>query len=406
MQTWCILLAAGQGTRLEAQPQKKQFLKWRDRPLYWHSTRIFLRMPCVQGIVFVFPADELQHRTLELQELFRGEQLGMPFRAVTGGLTRQDSSWAGIQALPWDCSHVLIHDAARPFISPPLVQGVVQALENGAQAVAPGLRPADTIKLLQAGQSKTLTRDCLFAVQTPQGFDRKVLEQAYSQAIGSGKEFTDDAAVLEEYGHKIDFVSGRLENSKITRPEDLKLLKDDQEAILQRICVGYGHDVHRYGPGRPLRLGGVPVTNGPQVIAHSDGDVLLHAIMDAFLGCLGQGDIGQHFPDSDPDLENANSALLLSEVLHLAEKQGLKILHLDLTIICEIPKIYPWRDQIRKNLCNLLYLEQEQLGLKASTEEGLGLTGEKKGIKAVALLTALKCCGTSTQFSSVRESPF
>ncbi|MFP4214187.1 MAG: 2-C-methyl-D-erythritol 4-phosphate cytidylyltransferase [Desulfohalobiaceae bacterium] len=390
MQTWCILLAAGQGSRMGAHSAKKQFLNWQDRPLYWHSVRAFSALPCIQGLVLVFPELELQERSQELRELFQLEQPGLPYRITAGGKKRQDSSWSGIQALPAECEQVLIHDSARPFVSPGLIQEVVQALQHGAQAVVPGLRPTDTIRLQQDSCSQTLPRHNLYAVQTPQGFLRPALEEAYRQAACSGLEFTDDAAILEEAGHRIHFVSGRPENRKLTTQQDLELLQDSHADELRGICSSFGYDVHKYAPGRPLRLGGVPLPNAPEVQAHSDGDVLLHAIMDAVLGCLGQGDIGELFPDTDPALEGANSAVLLSEVLHLAQKQGLTILHLDLTIICQTPKIAPCREQIRKNLCSLLHLDEHQLGLKASTEEGLGFTGEKKGIKAMALLTARK----------------
>lgn len=387
MQTWCILLAAGQGSRMGAHATKKQFLDWQNRPLYWHSVRTFSALPCIQGMVFVFPGQELQERKQELQKLFQLEQPGVPYLVTTGGTKRQESSWAGIQALPRECDMVLIHDAARPFVSPELIQEVFQALKQGAKAVVPGLKPTDTIKQ-QGTSTRTLSRESLYAVQTPQGFAREALQKSYNLAMSSGIEFTDDAAVMEENGYSVQFVPGRPENRKLTRPQDLELLQDPMEALLQSVCSSFGYDVHKYGPGRPLRLGGVPIPNAPDIQAHSDGDVLLHAIMDAILGCIGQGDIGTLFPDTDPDLEGANSALLLSEVLALAQKQDLKILHLDLTIVCQTPRLTPWRDQIKKNLCNLLCLESHQLGLKASTEEGLGFTGEKKGIKAMALLTA------------------
>ncbi|MGM0423482.1 MAG: 2-C-methyl-D-erythritol 4-phosphate cytidylyltransferase [Thermodesulfobacteriota bacterium] len=387
MQTWCILLAAGQGSRMGSHSTKKQFLDWQNKPLYWHSVRAFSAMPCIQGLVFVFPSQEMQNRSQELQDLFQLEQPGVPYLVIPGGQTRQESSWAGIQALPRECELVLIHDAARPFVPPDLVQEVIQALHQGAKAVVPGLRPTDTIKQ-QGSSTSTLPRQNLYAVQTPQGFNKQVLQESYQEALSSGLEFTDDAAVLEHSGHRIQFVPGRAENRKLTNPQDLELLQSPQEMLLRSVCSSFGYDVHKYGPGRPLRLGGVPITNAPEVQAHSDGDVLLHAIMDALLGCLGQGDIGELFPDSDPALDGANSAVLLSEVLSLAQKQNLKILHLDLTIVCQTPRLTPWKDHIKKNLCNLLYLQGHQLGLKASTEEGLGFTGEKKGIKAMALLTA------------------
>ncbi len=292
----------------------------------------------------------------------------------------------------------------------------------------------------------TLPREELVAVQTPQGFALNALRAAHARAAAQGWEVTDDAALLERCGQAVAVTPGEADNKKITTPEDLDWLAGQaarllaaaqppanrETTVLQALadippladlsrflpnpasaagradpggwgqrrpaevpCTGFGYDVHRYvEPGapkaRPMKLGGVPIAGAPCIEAHSDGDVLLHALMDAILGCLGVGDIGALFPDTDAAFEGMDSALLLAEVLILARKANLRLTHVDVTIIAQTPKISPHRALIHKNLCGLLGLAAEAANVKATTEERLGFTGRKEGIKAVAVVSALK----------------
>ncbi|MBS3780261.1 MAG: 2-C-methyl-D-erythritol 2,4-cyclodiphosphate synthase, partial [Desulfovermiculus sp.] len=281
-------------------------------------------------------------------------------------------------------THVLIHDAARPFVRPFLIQNIINSLASGSGAVVPALPVTDTMKEhIDNQQVKTLDRNRLFAVQTPQGFPRDVICQAHFQAAKLGWQGTDDASLIERLGFPVHLVTGQEDNVKITTNQDLEMLREQPQSPV-RICIGWGYDVHRFGPGKAMRLGGVPIANGPEIVAHSDGDVLLHALMDAILGCLGQGDIGEHFPDSDPGYENIQSGVLLAEILELAARHNVHLDHVDLTLITQVPKITPWKAQIKKNVHSLLGLPPEGVNLKATTEEGLGFTGHKQGIKAVA----------------------
>ncbi|MFP4048361.1 MAG: 2-C-methyl-D-erythritol 2,4-cyclodiphosphate synthase, partial [Desulfovermiculus sp.] len=191
----------------------------------------------------------------------------------------------------------------------------------------------------------------------------------------------------ERLGFPIQFIPGAAENIKITTNKDLAMLQETEHDF-RRYCTGWGYDVHRFGPGRTMKLGGVPIAGGPEVKAHSDGDVLLHALIDGVLSCLGQGDIGDFFPDSDPGFENVSSGVLLAETLDLAARHGLCIDHVDLTVICQVPRISPFKQQIKKNISTLLGLDPQQVNIKATTEEHLGFTGSKQGIKAVAQVIA------------------
>jgi 2-C-methyl-D-erythritol 4-phosphate cytidylyltransferase/2-C-methyl-D-erythritol 2,4-cyclodiphosphate synthase len=396
---WTVLLAAGSGSRLAEATGgvKKQFLAVDGRPLYWKALTTFAKCPDVAGVVVVFAPDDYQDAARELAGFLEAAHPGLPVLTTAGGARRQDSVRNGLDALPHQAQAVLVHDAARPFVDTGLVARVVDALAAGHKAVIPTLPVTDTIKQL-AGDTVTATlpRHTLAAVQTPQGFDLALLRAAFDHA-GPDFEVTDDASLVEHLGQPVFTVPGAMQNMKITHPEDLAALA--QAAAPPLPVTGYGYDVHRYAdphkpgkqPARPMKLGGYPILGAPEVLAHSDGDVLLHALTDAVLSCVAGGDIGRLFPDSNPDFDNMASGVFLSEALLLAKSKGLTITHVDLTIIAQIPKISPHAEAIRLNVAALLALDKEQVNLKATTEEGLGFTGEKKGIKAVALVTGWRC---------------
>ncbi|HBW15885.1 MAG TPA: bifunctional 2-C-methyl-D-erythritol 4-phosphate cytidylyltransferase/2-C-methyl-D-erythritol 2,4-cyclodiphosphate synthase [Desulfovibrio sp.] len=392
MRTWVLLLAAGSGTRLATAglPDAKQFLPLHGAPLYWASARTMAHVAGIEGIVFVFPPHRVEEERARISALDDGSVLGLDWHVVGGGAARQDSVACGLAALPRSCEAVLVHDAARPFASPALVARVLSALHDGHAGVVPGIPLTDTVKETTDGfVANTPDRSRLVAVQTPQGFTLKALSTAHETARTAGWNVTDDAALLERCGIPVRIVAGEVVNAKITTPEDLAML-DANEPQVTVPCVGWGYDVHRYGEGRPMKLGGVLIPEGPEVVAHSDGDVLLHALADALLGCIGAGDIGLHFPDSDAAFDNANSAMLLDRVLHMAHEARLRLTHVDLTIVAQVPKLSPWRDKIRANVARLLDLPVTSVNFKATTEEGLGFTGEKRGIKAIAAVTGLR----------------
>ena len=401
---WALILAAGRGSRLAAAigGLSKQFLCWRGVPLYWHAARTMSRSAVVDGVVFVFTPERCGAEEEILRALHARDDLGLPWLTTAGGALRQDSVRLGLAALPRETRYVLVHDAARPFLSPALTRRICEALRRGASAVVPGLPVTDTIKLVDNGLvTATLPRARLAAVQTPQGFDLNLLRQAHRHAQEAGLTVTDDAALMEAQGHDVHIVPGEAANMKITNPEDLALLAGSQ--TMPRPCTGMGYDVHRYGPGRPLKLGGVPIPDGPEVVAHSDGDVLLHALMDALLGCAGLGDIGRHFPDNQARFEGISSAVLLDQVLEMLYGAGVTLCHADLTIVAQAPRLSPFREEIRKNVARLLGLDKAHVNLKATTEEGLGFTGRAEGIKAYAVVSALT--GAAPSFSTSIPSP-
>ena len=445
---WLIIPAAGRGARLREAglSSRKQFIDFGGYPLYWHSALVAARVARLKGIVFVLPEEELARRGAEIAELSRLAPLGLPWLCVAGSpLSRQESVAAGLKALPPECDSVLIHDAARPFVTPRLFNAVLDALGAGAAGAIPGLAVTDTVKLVEEDAacgpqvSATVPREGLVTVQTPQGFALEILRAAHARAAEEGWAVTDDAALLERCGYNVRLVPGEAGNSKITTPEDLARLYAGTENFLpprpfaasprafaplereaaaapeipelpdfsatiaarpagyipRTPCTGFGYDVHRYvkegePKARPMKLGGAPIPGAPFIEAHSDGDVLLHALMDAILGCLGAGDIGGLFPDTDERFAGMDSALLFSEVMALVHKAGLTLTHADVTIIAQTPKISPHRELMRKNLCALLQLESGAVNVKATTEERLGFTGRKEGIKAVAVVSALK----------------
>jgi len=389
---WAIVLAAGQSTRLRqgGLHTKKQFLIWQGVPLFWHSVRVLARTPSLQGVVVVLPPDEISNAGQLLENLVAREPLGIAVRSVAGGELRQDSVRNALEAIPRDCPLVLVHDAARPFVRPQLVQALLDVMDPAIAGAIPGLALTDTIKEVAHGVVQTtLDRARLQAVQTPQLFVRDILEQAHQQCARENWTVTDDASLLERIGAAVRVVPGDVDNIKITMEHDLERLRD-VNMNFPVPCVGLGYDVHRFGPGRTLKLGGIPFPGGPEIVAHSDGDVLLHALADALLGCLGRGDIGELFPDTDARFEGIDSAILVSEVMELVHQAKMIVTHVDMNIIAQVPKIAPRREEIRRNVARLMQLEFDQVSIKAGTEEKLGFTGSKQGIKAMAVVTALK----------------
>lgn len=387
---WAILLAAGSGSRMAgcANGMSKQFLPWRGMPLYLHSALSLARSPHVEGIVFVFPSNYLEAEENRIKDLWARENPGVFWKITSGGATRRDSARNGLKLAPRGCRQVLIHDAARPFLSPELVARVCAELDNGAKCVTPVIPVTDTLKLVSADNPSvvetTLPRQRIFAAQTPQGFDEKSLRLAHERFPDS--LVTDDAMLMEMLGIPTRVCPGDVANIKITTPDDMKLLR---ETSYPQYRVGYGYDAHRYGAGHPLKLGAVAIPGQFEVIAHSDGDVLLHALMDAICGCASLGDIGQIFPDSDPALRGISSSILLDHLLNLMAGKNVKLLNVDMTIVAQKPRIAPFRDEIRRNVARLLGLPLDCVNVKATTEEGMGFTGSLEGIKACAIANAV-----------------
>ncbi len=310
--------------------------------------------------------------------------------AVPGGSTRQESVRNGLEALRKTgfSGIVLVHDAARPFLTAALIDRAIEAAVAHKAAV-PGLAVTDTVKQVDAQGRIVATpaREALRRVQTPQAFDFAALLDAHRDAETAGlTEFTDDAAVMEWAGHGVHVFAGEAANIKLTTPEDFAMAEASLAPAL-RVVVAQGYDVHRFGPGDHVWLGGVRIAHGQGVEAHSDGDVILHALTDALLGALGDGDIGVHFPPSDPRWRGAASDQFLRFAAARVMARGGIIDHLDITLVCEAPRVGPHRAAIVARIAEIAGVQAHQVGLKATTSERMGFTGRGEGLAALAVAT-------------------
>ncbi|CAN7345295.1 bifunctional 2-C-methyl-D-erythritol 4-phosphate cytidylyltransferase/2-C-methyl-D-erythritol 2,4-cyclodiphosphate synthase [Phenylobacterium sp. LjRoot219] len=307
------------------------------------------------------------------------------WRAVTGGRTRAESVQAGLAAL--SCGRndaVLVHDAARPFVSRAHVERLLNALELADGAV-PALPVPDTLKRGDGLVEETVSRDGLWRAQTPQAFRFGRLKAAY-RLWPASEEPTDDASVLERAGGSVAMTPGDPMLMKLTYPEDF--LMAEQLAASRRIVrMGQGIDAHRFGPGDVVWLCGVRIEHDFGLVGHSDADCGLHALTDAVLGAIGDGDIGDHFPPTDPRWKGASSDQFLIHAVQRVAAQGGEILSADVTLVCERPKIKPHREAMRRRIAELLGLPVHRVSVKATTTEGMGFTGREEGLLAQAVVS-------------------
>ena len=381
MKVFAVIVAAGRGSR--AGPgAPKQYRDLAGDPILRHSLRAFCEHPRIESVLSVIHADDRSAYENATQGL---SKLMAP---VTGGDTRQASVLRGLDALEEaNPDLVLIHDAARPFVSARLIDDIIAALEAHRGAM-PGLPVADTLRHSQGGLAgDTVPREGLWRAQTPQGFHYPSLLAAHREARDSGNtSYTDDVAVAAAAGIETAVVTGDEDNFKITSAEDL-MRAERMLAGAGEYRTGQGFDVHRFGPGDHVMLCGVKVAHTHGLLGHSDADAGLHAITDAVLGALAQGDIGKHFPPSDPKWKGASSDLFLAHAAALAREAGAQVTHIDLTLICEKPKIGPHAEAMRQRIAGILQIEAERVSVKATTTEGLGFTGREEGIAAQAVAT-------------------
>jgi 2-C-methyl-D-erythritol 4-phosphate cytidylyltransferase/2-C-methyl-D-erythritol 2,4-cyclodiphosphate synthase len=309
---------------------------------------------------------------------------------VTGGATRQASVRAGLRALaPVAPELVLVHDAVRPFASPALIARAITAAAEHRAAV-PVVPLVDTVKTIDASGTVTgtLDRAQLRAVQTPQAFDFAALMEAHRRAEAAGREdFTDDAALAEWAGLKVASFEGEIGNVKLTTADDFARLEAMQHAASGDVRTGFGFDVHPFSEGNHVMLGGVRIAHERSVAGHSDADVVLHALVDAILGALAEGDIGVHFPPSDPQWRGVASDRFLAFAVERVQARGGRIAHLDVTVVCEAPRIGPHREAIRERIATIAAVPIGRVAVKATTSERLGFTGRGEGIAAFANAT-------------------
>ena len=384
-----IIAAAGAGKRMGG-GTNKVFLSLAGTPIIALSCATLAACGEVDELVIAAAPDELE----EVTALLQTHDPGIPWQVVAGGKERQFSIANALAAVKLESDIILVHDAARPLVQPQEVRAVIAAAKD-YQAAGLAVPVKDTIKTVDGDMFAVSTppRETLWAIQTPQAFVADLLRRAYKQAQADGFLGTDDASLVERLGIKVKLVTGTYRNLKMTTPDDLVI----GEALLAAGCtssaekggrcmrIGTGYDVHRLVEGRKLILGGVEVPHLLGLDGHSDADVLLHAIKDALLGAAALGDIGRHFPDTNPEYKGVSSLLLLKRVRELIADKGYRVHNIDATIIAEKPRLAPYIAQMNQNIADVLEIGLDQVNVKATTTEGLGFTGRREGIAAQAV---------------------
>ena len=390
MKTVAMIVAAGRGLRAgngQSEDLPKQYRDICGEPLLRLTLRAFAEHSQIDAILPVIHQDDAI--------LFQSASIGVGklLPPVFGGATRQDSVHAGLESLIGDGPEtILIHDGARPFVSAKIISDVIETV-NAYGAALPATAVTDTLRRGENGiAGGTVERYGLYASQTPQGFAFKPILEAHRRAGRFAEEvFTDDAAIAKWAGMAVPLVEGSADNIKITHPEDFELAelktRSMRMAEIGLIRTGQGFDVHAFGQGDEVVICGVKIPHSSSLKGHSDADVGLHALTDALLGAICAGDIGTHFPPSDPKWQDADSEMFLSHAASLVTAAGGKINHVDVTIICEAPKIGPHRAAMTARIAEILRLDLNQVNVKATTTEQLGFTGRREGIAAQAVAT-------------------
>ncbi len=391
-----VIAAGGMAQRMQG--VNKQILKIDGVPVLVRSIRALAAIPEIRELVVV-----ARPELFEQLEGWKQEYHLPDFRLTAGGDTRQQSVLNGVGCLSEQVEYIVIHDGARPFADRQLIDRCLQsAVEHQAATAAVPVK--DTIKQAADDGSIAATpdRSRLYLTQTPQIFHAQLYRCAAEQAQAEGLDFTDDCQLMEHLGHRVWLAQGDYRNIKITTPEDIVIAQAIAESMegeaprmeqekqrMPLMRIGHGYDVHRLVEGRKLILGGVEIPWQKGLLGHSDADVLVHAVMDAILGAAALGDIGKHFPDTDPHYAGADSMLLLREVVRLVEEQGYQIGNLDCTVIAQQPKLKEYIPLMQERIAAVCKVQADQVNVKATTEEKLGFTGTGEGMSAhcVCLLT-------------------
>ncbi len=369
-----LLLAGGKGERFG---EKKQWKPLKGKSLILYSLEFLNKNPLVSDIFIGIPEED----EIFAKKLIKDFNISKVRGFFYAGKERRDTVFNGLLYIKdKNFDLVGIHDAARPFIKDGLIEESVKILAQNPEidGVIPVIPIYDTIKKIDKNNIKTIDRKGLFRVQTPQIFRAKPLIKAYKKVIEEEIEITDDASALEIFGGKIVTIEGDELNFKITTRRDWEMA----ELILNKPKIGWGYDIHRTKEGKGLWLGGIFIPCDITLVGHSDADPVLHAIADALLGALCQGDIGEWFPDTDPKYKRAKSASFLKEILN--KNPSINISNIDITVITEKPKLKPYKDKIAESVSHILKIPKNRVNIKAKTKEGLDATGEGKAIECVA----------------------
>jgi 2-C-methyl-D-erythritol 4-phosphate cytidylyltransferase / 2-C-methyl-D-erythritol 2,4-cyclodiphosphate synthase len=384
LKTAALILAAGRGSRA-AGPVPKAYAPLAGGAPLARSVEVMLQQRAIDLVQVVIAAGDSH---LYAATIAPGQARLLP--AVAGGATRQQSALNGLIALePHAPDRVLIHDSARPFVTADVIDRVLAALSQGPAAIA-ALPLTDSLKRADGNDriAASIDRAGLWRAQTPQGFAFAPILAAHRAAAAAGHmDMTDDAAVAEWAGLLVALVPGSEHNRKLTTAEDLAMAN---APAFPDVRTGLGFDVHRLVAGDHVWLCGIKVAHAQGLDGHSDADVALHALTDALLGSVGEDDIGQLFPDSDPRWKGASSHLFLSEAARRVRLRGGQVSNVDVTIVCEAPRIGPHRERMRARVAEILGIERERVGIKATTSESLGFTGRREGIAALATATVVR----------------
>lgn len=378
-----LIVAAGSGERAVTAGTNpglpKQYNELAGKPVLRHTVEAFAAVLGTGSIFTVIRAQD--------GELCRAAIGGLATsEPITGGPRRQDSVRLGLESVSQQTSpgKVLIHDAARPFVSAGVISRVIEGLKS-ADAVAPLVAVPDTLRRKEAGAFSVVPREELYRTQTPQGFAFDAILAAHRRY--ADESFTDDIALAERAGLKLIGVAGEEMNMKLTTPSDFELARRLAVSALPDVRTGTGFDVHRFAAGNHVWLCGIRIPHDFGLEGHSDADAGLHALTDAILGAIGAGDIGSHFPPTDEKWRGAESAIFLEHAARLVRDLGGVIAHTDVTLICERPKIAPHRERMRARVAEILAIAVERVSIKATTTEGLGFTGRREGLAAQAVAT-------------------
>lgn len=390
MKIGIIIVAAGRGERAGSpQDGPKQYRLIGGTPVIRHTLHPFLAWPCCGPVVTVIHPDD---RSL-FDAATEGLQGIQSIRTAFGGASRQQSVLAGLKALEAEgLTHVMIHDAARPFIDHALLERIADAFATGHDAVLPAMAVTDTLKRASADGTvdATVSRAGLYAAQTPQSFAFTAILAAHQKAADLGHhDFTDDASIAEWAGIPVHLVEGSPDNIKLTIRRDITMADEKLNQALPDVRTGNGYDVHQLVPGDGVTLCGVFMPHDQRLSGHSDADVALHALTDALLATCGAGDIGDHFPPTDPQWKGAASRIFLAHAAEIVRARGGIITNADISLIAEVPKIAPHRNAMRQNMADILGIALDRCSVKATTNEKIGFIGRKEGIAAIATATVV-----------------
>ena len=385
-----VIVAAGRGERAGSSVEgPKQYRRIGGKPVIARTLDGFAHWGGASEIVCVIHADD----EALFEKAIASRHLPGPVSTVLGGATRQQSVLAGLQALKGKgMTHVMIHDAVRPFFDNTLLDRIAGALRQGALAVLPALPVTDTLKKAVDGHVHgTVPREGLYAAQTPQSFALEDITAAHEQAVAEGMtQFTDDAAIAEWAGMTVVLAEGSPDNFKLTLKRDLEMANEKiAPHSLPDVRTGNGYDVHQLEPGDGVTLCGIFIAHDQKLKGHSDADVALHALTDALLATYGLGDIGDHFPPSDPQWKGAPSRIFLAHAAKLVREHGGTIMNADVSLIAEAPKVGPHRQAMREKLAEILDISLDRCSVKATTNETIGFVGRREGIAAIATATVV-----------------